>query len=199
VRPSAEFREACQRVLVRWGVPRILRLGFYGEMSCFVPINQPVLFETAHGVAARPSPLVVRSARGYRRMVASAYVPQPVTFGVLCRLHRLAAGLPLRAGAHARPVSALAGEWLWALAAFARPAVRSYPARERRNTRSSPVRDHRFACAGGLLFAARYAETNSLFTSSFEHALYGCWLFTIGLDPYFYHGTTDSVGKVRRK
>jgi len=25
--------------------------------------------------------------------------------------------------------------------------------------------------------------------SSFEHALYGCWLFTIGLGQYFYHGT----------
>jgi uncharacterized protein len=53
--------------------------------------------------------------------------------------------------------------------------------------------------AGGLLFAARYAETDSLFTSSFEHALYGCWLFTIGLGQYFYHGTIASVGKVLRQ
>ena len=52
--------------------------------------------------------------------------------------------------------------------------------------------------AGGLLFAARYAETNSLFASSFEHALYGCWIFTLGLGPYFYHGTTATVGKVWR-
>jgi uncharacterized protein len=42
--------------------------------------------------------------------------------------------------------------------------------------------------AGGLLFAWRYNATSSLFTSSFEHALYGCWLFTIGLGQYFYHG-----------
>ena len=53
--------------------------------------------------------------------------------------------------------------------------------------------------AGGLLFAARYAETDSLFTSSFEHALHGCWLFTIGLGQYFYHGTIATVGKVLRQ
>jgi membrane protease YdiL (CAAX protease family) len=41
---------------------------------------------------------------------------------------------------------------------------------------------------GGVLFAWRYQQTSSLFTSSFEHALYGCWLFTIGLGQYFYHG-----------
>jgi len=41
---------------------------------------------------------------------------------------------------------------------------------------------------GGLLFAWRYSITGSLFTSSLEHALYGCWLFTIGLGQYFYHG-----------
>ena len=29
-----------------------------------------------------------------------------------------------------------------------------------------------------LLFASRYAQTSSLATSSFEHALYGCWLFS---------------------
>jgi uncharacterized protein len=42
--------------------------------------------------------------------------------------------------------------------------------------------------AGGILFAWRYRATGSLFTSSLEHALYGCWLFTIGLGQYFYHG-----------
>jgi uncharacterized protein len=41
---------------------------------------------------------------------------------------------------------------------------------------------------GGILFAWRYKQTGSLFTSSFEHALYGCWLFTVGLGQYFYHG-----------
>jgi len=41
---------------------------------------------------------------------------------------------------------------------------------------------------GGMLFAWRYAETGSLLTSSVEHALYGCWLFTVGLGQYFYHG-----------
>lgn len=52
---------------------------------------------------------------------------------------------------------------------------------------------------GGLLFAARYAQTGSLATSSFEHALYGCWLFTVGLGQYFYHGTVASVGAVLPK
>ncbi|MBV8675517.1 MAG: CPBP family intramembrane metalloprotease [Acidobacteriaceae bacterium] len=42
--------------------------------------------------------------------------------------------------------------------------------------------------AGGILFAWRYWVAESLFTSSLEHALYGCWLFTVGLGQYFYHG-----------
>jgi len=45
-----------------------------------------------------------------------------------------------------------------------------------------------FTLIGGLLFAWRYSATGSLFTSSFEHALYGCWMFTIGLGQYFYKG-----------
>ena len=53
--------------------------------------------------------------------------------------------------------------------------------------------------AGGILFAARYAETGSLATSSFEHALYGCWLFTVGLGQYFYHGNLASVGSAVRR
>ena len=53
--------------------------------------------------------------------------------------------------------------------------------------------------AGGLLFAARYAETNSLAASSFEHALYGCWLFTVGLGQFFYHGTIATVGTFMRR
>jgi membrane protease YdiL (CAAX protease family) len=53
--------------------------------------------------------------------------------------------------------------------------------------------------AGGLLFAFRYAETDSLLTSSVEHALYGCWLFTVGLGQYFYHGTIATVGRVIRR
>jgi membrane protease YdiL (CAAX protease family) len=52
---------------------------------------------------------------------------------------------------------------------------------------------------GGLLFAWRYAVTGSLATSSFEHALYGCWLFTVGLGQYFYHGTIATVGSAIRR
>jgi len=39
----------------------------------------------------------------------------------------------------------------------------------------------------GMLFAIRYLQTQSLFVSSFEHALYGCAIFTIGLGRSFYH------------
>ena len=53
--------------------------------------------------------------------------------------------------------------------------------------------------AGGLLFASRYDQTNSLATSSFEHALYGCWLFTVGLGQYFYHGTIATVAAALRR
>ena len=40
---------------------------------------------------------------------------------------------------------------------------------------------------GGLLFAYRYTKTGSLLTSCVEHALYGCFLFTVGLGRFFYH------------
>ena len=52
--------------------------------------------------------------------------------------------------------------------------------------------------AGGLLFAWRYERTGSLAVSSIEHALYGCWLFTVGLGQYFYHGTIEAVGSALR-
>jgi len=41
---------------------------------------------------------------------------------------------------------------------------------------------------GGLLFAWRYERTDSLLVSSLEHALYGCYMFTVGLGGLFYHG-----------
>jgi membrane protease YdiL (CAAX protease family) len=42
--------------------------------------------------------------------------------------------------------------------------------------------------AGGLLFGENYRKNKSLALVSIEHALYGCWLFTIGLGWYFFHG-----------
>lgn len=56
-----------------------------------------------------------------------------------------------------------------------------------------------FTFFGGLLFAWRYAETGSLATSALEHALYGCWLFTVGLGQYFYHGTIVTLDATLRK
>ena len=39
---------------------------------------------------------------------------------------------------------------------------------------------------GGILFACRYCNARSLCASSLEHALYGCFLFTVGLGQFFY-------------
>ena len=39
---------------------------------------------------------------------------------------------------------------------------------------------------GGILFAVRHRNTRSLCVSSLEHALYGCFLFTVGLGQFFY-------------
>jgi len=41
---------------------------------------------------------------------------------------------------------------------------------------------------GGYLFSITYSETKSLFLTSVEHALYGCFIFSIGLGNYFYEG-----------
>jgi uncharacterized protein len=40
----------------------------------------------------------------------------------------------------------------------------------------------------GLLFAFRYWQTDSLLVTCFEHALYGCAVFTVGLGRWFYYG-----------
>ena len=45
-----------------------------------------------------------------------------------------------------------------------------------------------FSMIGGLFFADTYRKTGSLAAICFEHALYGCYLFTIGMGYYFYHG-----------
>lgn len=45
----------------------------------------------------------------------------------------------------------------------------------------------------GMLFYARYRETRSLMVSSLEHALYGCFIFSIGLGTYFYQGPVPKL------
>ena len=42
---------------------------------------------------------------------------------------------------------------------------------------------------GGLLFASTYSRSRSLALVCIEHALYGNFIFTLGLGQYFYHGT----------
>jgi membrane protease YdiL (CAAX protease family) len=42
--------------------------------------------------------------------------------------------------------------------------------------------------AGGLLFAKTYTDSRSLIVSLVEHALYGNYIFTIGLGKYLYLG-----------
>lgn len=41
---------------------------------------------------------------------------------------------------------------------------------------------------GGVLFAYTYQRSKSVAAASFEHALYGCGIFTLGLGVYLYHG-----------
>ena len=43
-------------------------------------------------------------------------------------------------------------------------------------------------CIGGLLFARSYAYSRSTALAAWEHALYGCLLFTVGLGRFFYSG-----------
>jgi len=50
---------------------------------------------------------------------------------------------------------------------------------------------------GGLLFALRYLQTESLLVSSFEHALYGCAIFTIGIGRSFYHAAMRRQARLR--
>lgn len=38
---------------------------------------------------------------------------------------------------------------------------------------------------GGILFATTYYKTRSTFAAFFEHTLYGCFVFTVGLHSYF--------------
>lgn len=45
-----------------------------------------------------------------------------------------------------------------------------------------------FSIIGGYIFSHTYRKTNSLAAVCFEHALYGCYIFTIGMGFYFYHG-----------
>ncbi len=46
---------------------------------------------------------------------------------------------------------------------------------------------------GGLMFARSYHLHHSLLLVSIEHALYGNFLFTVGLGRYFYHGTVAAA------
>ncbi|MFB7723853.1 CPBP family intramembrane glutamic endopeptidase [Nocardia sp. NPDC056100] len=46
---------------------------------------------------------------------------------------------------------------------------------------------------GGWIFADRYAKTQSLFTASVEHSVYGIMVFTVGLGRYFYHGAAPAA------
>lgn len=43
-----------------------------------------------------------------------------------------------------------------------------------------------FCAVGGFMFARTYARHRSLALACLEHALYGCFIFTIGLGWYFY-------------
>ncbi|MFE9323138.1 CPBP family intramembrane glutamic endopeptidase [Nocardia sp. NPDC052278] len=46
---------------------------------------------------------------------------------------------------------------------------------------------------GGWIFATRYLRTQSLFTASVEHSVYGMLIFTVGLGQYFYHDAAPAA------
>ncbi len=46
-----------------------------------------------------------------------------------------------------------------------------------------------FTLVGGWIFAGTYVRTGSLWASAIEHALYGCFLMTVGWGRFFYHGS----------
>lgn len=48
-----------------------------------------------------------------------------------------------------------------------------------------------FTIIGGWLFAQTYHKTKSLWLATIEHALYGNFIFTIGLGWYFYNGAVS--------
>ncbi len=47
---------------------------------------------------------------------------------------------------------------------------------------------------GGVLFGITYLQTGSLLAAAVEHAIFGNFLFTIGLGEYFYHGSRMARG-----
>ena len=46
---------------------------------------------------------------------------------------------------------------------------------------------------GGMMFAQTYHRHRSLLLVAFEHALYGDFVFTLGLGRYFYHGSVAAA------
>jgi membrane protease YdiL (CAAX protease family) len=42
---------------------------------------------------------------------------------------------------------------------------------------------------GGFLFSFTYQQSGSLFLTCFDHAIFGNFIFTIGLGKFFYHGS----------
>jgi hypothetical protein len=47
---------------------------------------------------------------------------------------------------------------------------------------------------GGFLFALTYQQSESLILACIEHAIFGNFIFTIGLGQFFYHGTRLKAG-----
>jgi len=52
-----------------------------------------------------------------------------------------------------------------------------------------------FSAAGGLLFASTYLRSRSVLCATFEHALWGNLVFTIGLGPLFAGGSVANLLK----
>jgi hypothetical protein len=51
-----------------------------------------------------------------------------------------------------------------------------------------------FSLVGGYLFAHTYHRSKSIIMASIEHALYGCFFYTIGLGRFFFTGIEQLLG-----
>ena len=49
------------------------------------------------------------------------------------------------------------------------------------------------ALAGGYLFALSYSRSKSVAAAWFEHVLYGCPIFTVGIGRFFFHGANQAA------
>ena len=148
---------------------------------------------------------------GIARVIAAQRDPNPLAAGGFDVLR--AAGGEVRKSEAARMAGAASEPFVkrmttglpwvtakWAQTIDGRVATRSGeskwisgPMSRRRVHRRRGMSDVVLTAIGGWFFATTYARTRSLWLASFEHALYGQLVFTVGLGQYFYGGTVQMI------